>query len=633
MKDKAQDKNAFMSQKDFATTFMNFYKTGLEDSRGQGDASAREYATEYAMEGLVATAVTQLGKNVHSDLSAAANQWLHGQRSVEDRTAAASVLGKAITNKGGSISFSANLKNEDGIPGGIKRLSLSVQTGGGIFEYGRQYRLTRTSQEANTKNIAESKKTVANINRRIDAATTFLDHSYSQFFGEDFTKDHPSYSGKGEEGKPGGTGGVLGDTEKTGNTSASGSSTTTKTAVDPKTATTEKGKAPEKDAPLSESLLAINPGEFFDKNTQSILMNVDWMPQKDKDGSYYIALDDYYQGGQKVTGRKIPVNQDTFSTRVDSGISPSSQGYSGPNRRFHKDRWNRFKTEADENNYSVVPGNEILNVPEESWASVYNPENPEYNKTGDQPTEPKQYPYPMVNAPNPTGEYEVAGSGAPSQPIEYPESTARQLQLIDSHENVTAGLFETIRFGEHSEGSDALGAANYREISDLGFEVGGYKMKEDNPNQIKYGNRTFNPNTTTIGDISRLQETRELYAVGVPQAIPDTFKRSVKRLGLDPNDVFNEKNQRRVTTDLLMNATPDAWAFITGKSQDIEKAARQLASIWRSFTDPKTGKSMSDAAGDTAKVTVGKAYEALIDARNRYLGLGSSVSKTGKGEQ
>ena len=133
----------------------------------------------------------------------------------------------------------------------------------------------------------------------------------------------------------------------------------------------------------------------------------------------------------------------------------------------------------------------------------------------------------------------------------------------------------------------------------------------------------------TIKQIMKLQKERELRAAGRYQIIPSTLEWVMSQPNApDPNSKFDESVQDRLGTMLIQYKQPDAWAYLTGQSDDMSKALKAMASEWASLPDPdkspETGRGVSYYSGDgthsRARHSIKTVERAMNQAREDIMG-------------
>lgn len=107
----------------------------------------------------------------------------------------------------------------------------------------------------------------------------------------------------------------------------------------------------------------------------------------------------------------------------------------------------------------------------------------------------------------------------------------------------------------------------------------------------------------TVGEISQLQASKELFAVGKYQMVPDTMKDALAAGAVNVNEVFTEGTQDRLF-DYLLTRKKSAKDYITGKNDSLEDALIALSREWAAVGVPK------DMKGHHRWVKKGESYYA-----------------------
>ncbi|WP_339887634.1 PAAR-like protein [uncultured Flavobacterium sp.] len=139
--------------------------------------------------------------------------------------------------------------------------------------------------------------------------------------------------------------------------------------------------------------------------------------------------------------------------------------------------------------------------------------------------------------------------------------------------------------------------------------------------------RNVNVTNTKIKDIVKMQEDRDIFAVGRYQLIPKTFEGAIKALGLDINLNLNEETQDRIFDDYLIKIKRPKIIKYLESNGTVEDAMYSSAQEWASIGVEK-GKKISKnriAEGDEsyyagdglnkAHVTATQIKEALINSK------------------
>lgn len=129
----------------------------------------------------------------------------------------------------------------------------------------------------------------------------------------------------------------------------------------------------------------------------------------------------------------------------------------------------------------------------------------------------------------------------------------------------------------------------------------------------------------TLNEIIASSETKNgndkdrVFAAGRYQVITPTLKASMKKMGLTGDEKFTPELQDRIFQEtLLPKSVKD---YIGGKSDDVKGAQVDLAKVWRSFADPRTGKTYADAGAvaNKASITAAESEKALMQTRSQFV--------------
>ena len=125
----------------------------------------------------------------------------------------------------------------------------------------------------------------------------------------------------------------------------------------------------------------------------------------------------------------------------------------------------------------------------------------------------------------------------------------------------------------------------------------------------------------TLDEIIKSSEEKDgndkdrVFAAGRYQIITPTLKASMKKMGLKGDEKFTPELQDRIFKETLVPQSVND--YLSGKSEDKEKAQVDLAKVWRSFADPRTGKTYADsgAGANKASISAAESGKALDDTR------------------
>jgi hypothetical protein len=130
----------------------------------------------------------------------------------------------------------------------------------------------------------------------------------------------------------------------------------------------------------------------------------------------------------------------------------------------------------------------------------------------------------------------------------------------------------------------------------------------------------------TVGEITKLQSERRVFAVGKYQAIPVTFKGWVSDDNISPSEIFNSNLQERLGLWLLTKKRPKVIQYINGGNVTLEEAHFELAREFASIPVPtdtvyngnqiKAGQSLyAGTGGNRSGTSISKVQSILTAAR------------------
>jgi hypothetical protein len=132
------------------------------------------------------------------------------------------------------------------------------------------------------------------------------------------------------------------------------------------------------------------------------------------------------------------------------------------------------------------------------------------------------------------------------------------------------------------------------------------------------------PNLTSmsIGEIERLQESRQVFAVGAYQFTPGVLARARREAGLSPNEPFTPQNQNLMGVALLTGTKrPKLAAYLRGESDDLRAAHLEISMEWAALQGPNgRGYYDGDKAGNRASIPAQQVQQMLIQARRAISG-------------
>ena len=123
-----------------------------------------------------------------------------------------------------------------------------------------------------------------------------------------------------------------------------------------------------------------------------------------------------------------------------------------------------------------------------------------------------------------------------------------------------------------------------------------------------------------------------LFAVGKYQIVEETLRGAAKKMKLTGEEKFTPELQEQIFREVLLPKA--AKDFISGKSNDKNRAMLALAKEWRSLPDPRTGKTFADkgASANKAFYSVDEVSSRLDALRNESISMGNTaLSPTARG--
>lgn len=196
--------------------------------------------------------------------------------------------------------------------------------------------------------------------------------------------------------------------------------------------------------------------------------------------------------------------------------------------------------------------------------------------------------------------------------------TAAQIGLSDSE----TGVSQTNKGTTVTPVSDTnIDGATISELISGGESGGNYDIYNFKKGKGKYGARTGNLQEMTIDEILAKQARGEIFAAGKYQMIPVTLKEAKQVMKLTGKEKFDAAMQERMFREYLIGSKrPAIRDYISGKSDDIERALDQLSLEFRSVST-KYGQLVTASkpgAGDKASIRREDAAAALKVERIRY---------------
>jgi hypothetical protein len=129
--------------------------------------------------------------------------------------------------------------------------------------------------------------------------------------------------------------------------------------------------------------------------------------------------------------------------------------------------------------------------------------------------------------------------------------------------------------------------------------------------------------TYSISKIMELQalpmgHAERLFAVGMYQMVPNTFKETVEKMGIGGGEIFTPTLQDRMFSERLAgNKRPKIVEYIKGGG-DLSEAGHAAAQEWASIGSPKLGGRGVYGAGQRVSIPADTFTAALTAARTKY---------------
>jgi hypothetical protein len=129
--------------------------------------------------------------------------------------------------------------------------------------------------------------------------------------------------------------------------------------------------------------------------------------------------------------------------------------------------------------------------------------------------------------------------------------------------------------------------------------------------------------TYSISKINELQalprgHADRLFAVGMYQMVPNTFKETVEKMGIGGGEIFTPALQDRMFSERLAgNKRPKIVEYIKGGG-DLSEAGHAAAQEWGSIGSPKLGGRGALGAGQHVSISASTFAAALTAARTKY---------------
>jgi hypothetical protein len=207
-----------------------------------------------------------------------------------------------------------------------------------------------------------------------------------------------------------------------------------------------------------------------------------------------------------------------------------------------------------------------------------------------------------------------------AQILANPRSTASQ------RIRATARLAEAKRRQQQtsmttSSSGKAFGAGDYGGLAALTSSgEGGF-------NSVNYGTTgsgtQINLTSMSIGEVEKLQNKGQVFAVGFAQWIPGNLAMARSAAGLSPTDKMTPENQVKMFWSYILNSNkrPALRDYLLGKNNDLRTAHAEMAREWAAIQGPEgRGYYDNDKAGNFANIQAKRVQQALVAARKQISG-------------
>ena len=204
-----------------------------------------------------------------------------------------------------------------------------------------------------------------------------------------------------------------------------------------------------------------------------------------------------------------------------------------------------------------------------------------------------------------------------AQILANPRSTAAQ------RIRATARLAEAKRRQQQASaapsGGKTFGAGDYGGLASL------ISSGEGGFNSINRGTagdtpQGMNLTSMSIGEVEKLQNKNQVFAVGFAQWIPGNLAMARGAAGLSPNEKMTPENQLKMFWSYILNTNkrPVLRDYLLGKNNDLLKAHREMSLEWAAVAGPSGGGAYdNDAAGNMASIGAKRVQQALREARKQ----------------
>jgi hypothetical protein len=150
-------------------------------------------------------------------------------------------------------------------------------------------------------------------------------------------------------------------------------------------------------------------------------------------------------------------------------------------------------------------------------------------------------------------------------------------------------------------------------------------------NSVNYGTTSsgtqINLTSMSIGEVEKLQNKGQVFAVGFAQWIPGNLAMARGAAGLSPTDKMTPENQVKMFWSYILNSNkrPALRDYLLGKNNNLDAAQEAFAFEWAAApgVDGK-GKYDGDKAGNRASISSIKLRQALLNARRELKQMADS---------
>ena len=163
---------------------------------------------------------------------------------------------------------------------------------------------------------------------------------------------------------------------------------------------------------------------------------------------------------------------------------------------------------------------------------------------------------------------------------------------------------------------DQLGAGDFGGLAKLTSSgEGGF-------NSVNYGTTSsgtqINLTSMSIGEVEKLQNKGQVFAVGFAQWIPGNLSIARSAAGLSPTDKMTPENQLKMFWGYILNTNkrPNLRDYLLGKNNDLNQAQEAFAGEWAAAPGVNgKGKHDNDKAGNKATINSTNLRQTLFKAR------------------